>query len=212
MVSLRHTLHCGPNCMVAMLLSVLLLTGMLLSGCQNVGDTTADREAARKAKQTEFSPDLTLATDKNGEYISETTVKDVSGDVQKGNTQKAEATATTSKKAGDMKLIIGDKTFDVKLEDNATARAVREQLPLDLQMTELNGNEKYYYYSSLPTESTRPGTIHAGDIMLYQSNTLVLFYQTFESNYSYTRIGHVTDTKGLAEALGSGDVLVQWRT
>lgn len=212
MASLRNTLRCGPRCVAAMLLSILLLAGMLLSGCQDVDDTTADREAARKAKQTEVSPDLTLATDKNGEYIAETTVKDVSGEVEKGNTQKAEATATTAKKAGDMKLIIGDKTFEVKLEDNATARAVREQLPLDLQMTELNGNEKYYYYSSLPTASTRPGTIHAGDIMLYQSNTLVIFYKTFESNYSYTRIGHITDTKDLEAALGSGDVLVQWRT
>lgn len=212
MASLRNSLRCGPKCVAAMLLSVILLFGMLLSGCQNVNDTTANKEAARKAKQTEVSPDLTLATDKHGEYIAETTVKDVSGDVQKGNTQKAEATATTTKTVGNMKLIIGDKTFDVQLEDNKTARAVLEQLPLDLQMTELNGNEKYYYYSSLPTAATRPGTIHAGDIMLYQSNTLVLFYKTFESNYSYTRIGHITDTKGLAEALGSGDVLVQWRT
>lgn len=79
-------------------------------------------------------------------------------------------------------------------------------------MTELNGNEKYYYYSTLPTSATRPGTIHAGDVMLFQSNTLVIFYKTFESDYSYTRIGSVTDPEGLAEALGSGDVRVEWRT
>lgn len=206
---LRH-FRCGPRCIAAMLLSILLLLGMLLSGCQDVKDTSADEEAGRKAKLTEVAPDLTRATDKDGNYIEVSTVPDAEGDVQRGNTKKAEATATTTQKAGSMKLIIGDKTFPVKLENNETAQALKAQLPLSLTMTELNGNEKYYYYSTLPTTSTRPGTIHAGDIMLYGSNTLVIFYKTFESEYSYTRIGSVANPDGLAEALGSGDVQVEW--
>ena len=204
--------RCGWRCTAAMLVTFLLLLGMLLTGCQQVKDTSADEEAARKAKVTAASPDLTRATDKDGNYIEGSTVPDAKGEVQKGNTKKAEATATTTQKAGDMKLIIGDKTFTVRLENNETAQALKAQLPLDLEMTELNGNEKYYYYSTLPTSATRPGTIRAGDIMLFQSNTLVIFYDTFESDYSYTRIGSMTDPDGLAEALGTGDVRVEWRT
>ena len=207
-----HRFRCGWRCTAAMLVTFLLLFGMLLTGCQQVKDTSADEEAARKAKVTAASPDLTRATDKEGNVIEISTVPDAKGDVQKGNTKKAEATATTTQKAGDMKLIVGGQTFTVRLENNETAQALKAQLPLDLEMTELNGNEKYYYYSTLPTSATRPGTIRAGDIMLYQSNTLVIFYDTFESDYSYTRIGSVTDPDGLAEALGSGDVRVEWRT
>ncbi|MBE6736804.1 MAG: hypothetical protein E7567_07940 [Ruminococcaceae bacterium] len=207
-----HRFRCGWRCTAAMLVTFLLLFGMLLTGCQQVKDTSADEEAARKAKVTAASPDLTRATDKEGNVIEISTVPDAKGDVQKGNTKKAEATATTTQKAGDMKLIVGGQTFTVRLENNETAQALKAQLPLDLEMTELNGNEKYYYYSTLPTSATRPGTIRAGDIMLYQSNTLVIFYDTFESDYSYTRIGSVTDPEGLAEALGTGDVRVEWRT
>ena len=204
--------RCGWRCTAAMLVTFLLLLGMLLTGCQQVKDTSADEEAARKAKVTAASPDLTRATDKDGNYIEVSTVPDAKGDVQKGNTKKAEATATTTQKAEDMKLIVGGKTFTVRLENNETVQALKAQLPLDLEMTERNGNEKYYYYSTLPTSATRPGTIRAGDIMLFQSNTLVIFYDTFESDYSYTRIGSVTDPEGLAEALGPGDVRVEWRT
>lgn len=207
-----HRFRCGWRCTAAMIVTFLLLFGMLLTGCQQVKDTSADEEAARKAKSTAASPELTRATDKEGNVIEVSTVPDAKGDVQKGNTKKAEATATTTQKAGDMKLIVGDQTFTVRLENNETAQALKAQLPLDLEMTELNGNEKYYYYSTLPTSATRPGTIRAGDIMLYQSNTLVIFYDTFESDYSYTRIGSVTDPEGLAEALGTGDVRVEWRT
>jgi len=49
-----------------------------------------------------------------------------------------------------------------------------------------------------------------GDIMLYGSRTLVLFYETFSSSYSYTSIGIVNDVSRYASALGSGNVTVSF--
>ena len=76
-------------------------------------------------------------------------------------------------------------------------------------MTELNGNEKYFNLSnSLPTNASKPSSIQAGDLMMYGSSTLVLFYKTFSTSYSYTKLGRVDDPAGLAAALGSGNVTV----
>ena len=76
-------------------------------------------------------------------------------------------------------------------------------------MTELNGNEKFFDLSNnLPTYAANPRTINAGDIMLWGSNTLVLFYKTFNTSYSYTRIGKIENPNGLSQALGSGNVTV----
>ena len=50
--------------------------------------------------------------------------------------------------------------------------------------------------------------IHTGDIMLYGSNCIVLFYEDFSTSYSYTPIAYIEDTNGLKSALGSGDVTV----
>lgn len=112
------------------------------------------------------------------------------------------------------KLIIevGDKTFTAALYDSETVTAFTEMLPLALNMSELNGNEKYYYLDdSLPTDSKRPSGIKEGDIMLYGSSCLVLFYESFSTSYSYTPIGHIDDPSGLAKALGSGSVEVTFR-
>ena len=104
---------------------------------------------------------------------------------------------------------VDDRSFTVTLEDNATTRAFTALLPMTITMNELNGNEKYYYLSeSLPTDSYRLGTFRNGDLMLYGSNCLVLFYETFSSSYSYTRLGQLENPSGLSSALGQGNVTV----
>lgn len=108
-----------------------------------------------------------------------------------------------------VKLTIGGEVFTATLSDNATSKAFYELLPLTLTMTELNGNEKYTDLpETLPTNATNPKTIETGDLMLWGSGTLVLFYKTFGTSYSYTRIGRVKNPERLSEALGAGNVSV----
>ena len=108
-----------------------------------------------------------------------------------------------------MKIKIGTHTFTATLYDNATASTFKSMLPLTVDMIELNGNEKYADLSrSLPTNVSNPGTIRAGDLMLYGSSTLVLFYKTFSTSYTYTSLGHIDDVTGLAEAVGTGNVKI----
>ena len=111
-----------------------------------------------------------------------------------------------------MRITVGGKhRFAMALEDNPTARAFAQLVPLSLDMPDLNDNEKHVGLPrSLPTHAARPGTIRAGDVMLYGSDTLVVFYKTFPSNYSYTRIGRITDVDGLAEALGKGTARIDF--
>lgn len=118
---------------------------------------------------------------------------------------------TTAQGEMEMKLqiTVNGSTFDAVLYDNETAESLKQQLPLTLNMSELNGNEKYYYLSDkLPTASKNPGQIHCGDIKLFGSDCLVLFYEDFSSGYSYTDIGYLENPEGLQEALGNGSVQV----
>jgi hypothetical protein len=108
-----------------------------------------------------------------------------------------------------IKVRIGEKTFTARLEDNATAKAFTAMLPLTLRMTDLNDNEKVVELAKkLPGEVSNPGTIREGDLMIWSSQSLVLFYKTFPTSYRYFRLGHIEDTSGLAEAVGSGTVTV----
>lgn len=108
-----------------------------------------------------------------------------------------------------LKITIGSAVFTATLQDNATTTAFKKLLPMTISMTEHAGNEKYYSLpNSLPTNSFNPKTIQNGDLMLYGSQTLVLFYKSFSTSYNYTRLGKIDNTTGLASALGSGNVTV----
>ncbi|MFT3750217.1 MAG: cyclophilin-like fold protein [Agriterribacter sp.] len=108
---------------------------------------------------------------------------------------------------GKIKIKVNSKIFTATLSDNNTGKAFKDMLPLTISMVELNGNEKYVDLSkSLPANPSNPGTIQNGDLILYGSNTLVLFYKTFSTSYRYTRIGGIDDVSGLAAALGTGNV------
>lgn len=108
-----------------------------------------------------------------------------------------------------MWMTVGERRFAITLADTDAGRAFAAMLPLSIDMVDLHGNEKYADLpTSLPTRASRPGTIRNGDLMLYGSKTLVVFYLTFDSSYSYTRLGRVDDPASLAQALGRGGVRI----
>ena len=108
-----------------------------------------------------------------------------------------------------IKITVNAQTFTATLLDNNSAKAFKEMLPLTIKMIELNGNEKYCdLKKSLSTNPSNPKTITNGDLMLYGPETLVLFYETFSTSYSYTKLGEVDDATDLASALGPRDTRV----
>ena len=108
-------------------------------------------------------------------------------------------------------IVVGNNLFSATLDDNATSRNFITLLPLEINMKELNKNEKYYYLDhSLPTNPYNPKTINSGDIMLFGSDCLVLFYETFDTSYSYTKLGSIDNLDGLKEVLGNGDIIIKF--
>ena len=123
----------------------------------------------------------------------------------------AEPKMTPSAEQPRIVMTAGASRFTVALDDNAAAAAFAKMLPVTFEMSDLNRNEKKVRLPrGLPTRVVRPGTIRAGDVMLWGDDTLVVFYETFESPYSYTRIGRIDNPTGLARVLGPGEVRVSF--
>jgi len=125
---------------------------------------------------------------------------------------KSTALETDIRNTDRVNVQIGNESFTIILYDNDAAAAFAEMLPLTLDMSELNGNEKYFYLDSdLPAMAEPVGDIRNGDFMLYGANCLVLFYDSFSTGYSYTSLGRVENPEGLSAALGSGGAVITFR-
>ncbi len=113
---------------------------------------------------------------------------------------------------GSIAIKIGDRKLTVLMDNNDAAQEFASAVPFGFEMTELNGNEKYYKGTDkLDTSAEeKPGYIKAGDLMLYGDDTIVLFYKDFPTEYSYTRLGWVQNAYELADLLGDGDVMVDF--
>lgn len=98
-----------------------------------------------------------------------------------------------------MKIVINDNEYNIFFEDNETAKSFINLLPKEFDMIELNGNEKYVYLdTNLPTNPSSIQNVNIGDVMLYNNNCLVIFYKSFNTSYSYTKIGHINDLPNLS--------------
>lgn len=134
---------------------------------------------------------------------------EINADNQQHNNMSNNESNDENKVIESMKAVINGKEYIINLEDNETVKEFVNVLPQKLMMNDLNGNEKYVYLDYiLPTSVFNPKRINVGDVMLYGDNCLVIFYKSFDTTYSYTKIGHI-DNLGELE---SGSIVVEFKS
>lgn len=109
-----------------------------------------------------------------------------------------------------MKMKIGDTAVQVKWEENESVEALKKLAAngLTIQMSMYGGFEQVGSIGSrLPSRDVQTNT-SSGDIVLYSSSQLVVFYGS--NSWAYTRLGKITDRSAdeMRELLGRGDVTI----
>ena len=106
-------------------------------------------------------------------------------------------------------LEIDGKRLDVSWEDNASVAALRRlaENGLSVSMHKYGGFEQVGPLGSTIVSDDEEITPVAGDIVLYASDHIVLFYGT--NTWSYTKLGHIELSRSeLTDLLGGRDVTV----
>lgn len=110
-----------------------------------------------------------------------------------------------------MNLTIGDTTVTATLADNSSAQALVEKLKegdIKLNLHDYASFEKVGDLGFFLPRNDTQITTEAGDLILYQGNHFVLYYDT--NSWSFTRLGKIDDISAneLKSLLGNGDVTI----
>ena len=106
-----------------------------------------------------------------------------------------------------MILKIGETEVPVTWEDNPSVNALKELLPLTVQMSMYGGFEQVGPIGQEIVSNDEQTKTGPGDIVLYSGDQIVIFYGN--NSWAYTRLGHVDlSQEEMAELLAHGDATI----
>ena len=213
---------------IAVLFSTLLLVTLTACGAKQEQISTASGQNSCVTGANvplPVQPNDAESTSLQATVSGETAEKhDVSETVTSSDTQEMQNSAQreeNTKEAGEtdieeeigkmMRMKINDTLVNVEWENNESVEALKalcENAPLVIQMSMYGGFEQVGSLGTrLPSSDIRT-TATAGDIVLYSSSQLVIFYGS--NAWAYTKLGHITDqdAAGMADLLSSGNVTI----
>lgn len=110
-----------------------------------------------------------------------------------------------------IKLMINNYELTAALYDNSSTRALMQELqkgPITVEMSDYANMEKVGDLGVTLPQNNENIITGAGDLILYQGNNFVIYYDT--NHWSLTRLGKIDnlDEQELKNILGSGNVTV----
>lgn len=107
-----------------------------------------------------------------------------------------------------MKLIIDNKEIEVSWLNNASVKALNEIKPIEINMNRYSNFEQVGSIGRSIISNDTNITTNPGDIVLYNSSNIVVFYGS--NNWAYTKLGHINlSNEELKELLDKSSIILK---
>lgn len=191
-------------------IAAVMLSALIGCGGRQVQNTSPDHPAETSAQPAADHPATEQPTAEQQDAEQQGAGQQGAGQ-QDAEQQGAEEPVEEEVKEKMLKMMIGDTEVSVDWENNDSVEALKglcAEEPLVIHMSMYGGFEQVGSIGTrLPSDDEQTST-SAGDIVLYSSNQIVVFYGS--NSWAYTRLGHISDQNaaGMTDLLGNGNVTI----
>lgn len=195
-------------------LMIGMATGVLLTACGQNGNSQAVLE-----DEGTYGHDSVVESESSGAGEAMPLNVDTEPvEIGKGETETSdEAAQAGAKNQGTeegmtnmrIRITVGDTELYAVLEDNATTRALLQEMPMTLSMQDLYGREMCYRYGAdaFPADTLRSDGYEVGDIAYWPPRgSLVILYGQNEEQFERQHIGHISEGVEVFETTGDVEV------
>lgn len=104
-----------------------------------------------------------------------------------------------------MKITVNDAELIAEMYDNSASAAIKEMLPMELDMLDLYGREMCYRFTqSLPTDDAHNSGYEVGEIVYYPPmHSFVIMYKQNGEHFQMQKIGKVKGSVSVFEGIGN---------
>ena len=180
---------------------MILCAALMLTACGEAADSKAD-EGSENSVRTTTAVTQGSSQQTQGSSAADSAKPTGSAQAQSSGTDKAQAELT---------MRIGETKVDVDWQDNSSVEALKElakDKAFTVQMSKYGGFEQVGSLGRELVSEDENIVTGPGDIMLYSSDRIVVFYGS--NSWEYTRLGKIKDKTDdeLKELLGNDDTTI----
>ncbi len=150
-----------------------------------------------------------MSTQELQQWIHSFGINDAKPEVQSTTNSTIKPEDATNKEEQTLKISFGQYQLEAIFEKNSSADAFKELLkkaPITINMSDYGNFEKVGSLETTLPRNDMQITAKPGDIILYQGNSITIYYDT--NTWNFTRLAKIKDSENLKEKLGDGAVLV----
>lgn len=150
---------------------------------------------------------MSLSACESSEGTEELAIPEVTPEPDNGNSEN-DNNQNENEMATKMSITVGSHTLTATLENNATAQAFAEKLPITLPMMDLYGREMCYRFpEALPADDARTRGYEVGEIVYYPPmHSFVIMYAQNGERFQMQSIGRVEGNVSVFDGIGDVDV------
>ena len=150
-----------------------------------------------------------MSTQELQQWIHSFGINDAKPEVQSTTNSTIKPEDATNKEEQTLKISFGQYQLEAIFEKNSSADAFKELLkkaPITINMSDYGNFEKVGSLETTLPRNDMQITTEPGDIILYQGNSITIYYDT--NTWNFTKLAKIKDSENLKEKLGDGTVAV----